>query len=76
LKVDKVNGDKPPNVRSGSKTEGPSHSITSSALESIIAGTCRLNSLAVLKIDDQLELGEELYRQVGGLRALNIPRSN
>ena len=47
-----------------------SHSITSSARASSVGGTSRPSALAVLQIDDELELGRLHDRQVGGLRAL------
>ena len=48
----------------------PPHSITSSARASSVGGTSRPSILAVLAIDDQLELGRLHDRQVRRLRAL------
>ena len=48
----------------------PHHSITSSALASSVGGTVEAERLGGLEIDDQLELGRLLDRQVGGLLAL------
>ena len=48
----------------------PFHSITSSAVASSVGGTVRPSILAVLRVDDQLELGRLHDRQVRGLGAL------
>ena len=48
----------------------PPHSITSSARASSVGGTSRPSALAVLQVDDQLELGRLQDRQVGWLLAL------
>ena len=47
-----------------------SHSITSSARASTVAGTSRPSALAVLRLIDQLVPGRRLHRQVGRLLAL------
>ena len=48
----------------------PPHSITSSARASSVGGTVEAERFGGLEIDDQLELGRLLHRQVGGLLAL------
>ena len=48
----------------------PHHSITSSARASSVGGTVEAERLGGLEVDDQLELGGLLDRQVGGLLAL------
>ena len=51
----------------------PPHSITSSARASSASGTVEAERLGGLEIDDQLELGGLLHRQVGRLLALENP---
>ena len=46
------------------------HSITSSARASSDVGTVEAERLGGLEVDDQLELGRLLHRQVGWLLAL------
>ena len=46
------------------------HSITSSVMASSDGGTSMPSALAVLQVDDELELGRLHDRQVGGLGAL------
>ena len=48
----------------------PHHSITSSARASSVGGTVEAERLGGLEVDDQLELGRLLHRQVGRLLAL------
>ena len=51
----------------------PLHSITSSARASSVGGTVEAERLGGLEVDDQLELGGLLDRQVGRLLALEDP---
>ena len=46
------------------------YSITSSARASSVGGTVEAERLGGLEVDDQLELGRRLHRQVGRLLAL------
>src|SRR5262249_53728234 len=47
----------------------PSHSMTSSAVESSVGGTVRPSALALFEIDHQFEFGRLLHRQIGRLFA-------
>jgi hypothetical protein len=52
------------------RAESQSYSITSSAIASSVLGMAMPRALAVLRVDDQLELGRLRDRQLGRLRAL------
>jgi hypothetical protein len=49
------------------------HSITSSAIASIVGGTVRPSAWAVLRFDDQLELGRQGHRQTLGFSPIVNP---